>query len=114
METPKSVLAALDKMKMTKNVITRAEALEISADYVAFVEGDFDKFEAIFEAFGKARKGGNAITAWSENGHLVFLRVRFTSIKHDDFRAVDGPVVRVGNDQFSWRVDGDKYAFPYA
>lgn len=31
-------------MKITQNIVSRADALKISADYVAFVEGDFDKF----------------------------------------------------------------------
>jgi len=47
-------------MKLTKGIITRAEALKISADY----------------------------------------------------RAIDGPLVRLGNGEYTWRVDGSNLAFP--
>ena len=97
--------------KITQNVITRDEALALCPKYVAFVEGDHDQFEAVFEAFNKAKKGQAAITAYGEHGKpLVFVRVKISSVNADDIRAVDGPIVRVSNGQYSWRVDGDKYA----
>ena len=100
-------------MKLTKNTVTRAEALKLCPDYVAFVEADFAKFQAVSTAFETVRKGTQGITAVGTRKQLVFVRVVVTSVNHDDPRALDGPVVRVGNDECTWRVDGDKYFFPY-
>lgn len=98
-------------MVLTKGIITREEALRISPDYVAFVEGDFDKFDEVYANFSKAQKGSPAITAHGRYGEVpVYVRVNVSSINHDDPRAVDGPIVRVSNGEYSWRVDGDRYA----
>jgi len=95
---------------ITKNIISRDEALKISADYVAFVEGNFSKFEVVNEAFEKMKRGQKAITFVRES--KVFVEVKITSVNHNDYRAIDGPIVRVGNGEYTWRVDGDKWAFP--
>lgn len=95
-------------MKLTKNLITREQALAISADYVAYVEGDFDKWDAVNTAFEKLKRNQSVITYVDGQ----FVRAKVTSINHNDFRAVDGPIVRVSNGEYSWRVDGDRYAFP--
>jgi hypothetical protein len=77
------------------------------------MEGNYDLFPFIDEAFSKLRKGNKAITGIrGSNGKITFVRVVVTSVNHDDFRAVDGPVVRVGNDEYTWRVDGSGYAYP--
>lgn len=95
-------------MKLTKGIISRAEALAVSKDYVAFVEGDFDKFETVNSAFESLRRGQRVITYVDGQ----FVRAKVSSINHNDFRAIDGPVVRVSNGECSWRVDGDHYAYP--
>jgi len=97
-------------MKITKGIISRDQALKISADYVAFVEGerDFNKITAVLDACDGIKRGQKAITF--ENGS--FVEVKVTSVNHDDYRAVDGPIIRVGNGEYTWRVDGDKWAFP--
>jgi hypothetical protein len=102
-------------MKITKNIISRDEAIKISPEYVAFVEGDFDQFNHVFNAFEKVKRGNRALTAITENDTLKFQYVvgKISSVNNDDFRAVDGPVVRFGNDEYTWRVDGCKYAFVY-
>lgn len=105
-------------MKLTKNIITRAEALALCPDYVAFVEGDHDKWEAIGAPFmwdydstdrhaaAGVKVGQSAITFF--DGHYV--RVKISSIR-EPHHGADGPVVRVSNGEASWRVDGDKYAY---
>lgn len=98
-------------MKLTKGIISREEALAISPDYVAYCEGDHDKWEVVNEQFEKARRGQKAITFHDDGKQAVFVRVAVSSVNSDDPRAIDGPVVRVTNGEFSWRVDGDKYAF---
>lgn len=95
-------------MKLTKNILTRDEALAISPDYVAFVEGDHDKWNTINEAFEKLKRGQIVLTF--HDGQ--FLKAKITSIDHASFRAIDGPVVRLGNGEATWRVDGDRYAYP--
>lgn len=105
-------------MKLTKGIISRDEALKISPDYVAYVEGDFSKWQGIIEEFESLKQGQDVLTfnqtTWARKGRNKgqFVRARVTSIDYHDFRAVDGPIVRVTNGEFSWRVDGNKYAFP--
>jgi hypothetical protein len=95
-------------MKLTKQLISREQALAVSPDYVAFVEGDFDKFDAVNTAFEGLKRNQAVITY--VDGQFVLVKV--TSINSNDFRAIDGPIVRVSNGEYSWRVDGDRYAFP--
>lgn len=95
-------------MKITKNIVDREHALTVSSDYVALVEGNFSKFRTVFEAFQTLRQGQKAITFVDGK----FVMVKITSINHNDFRAVDGPVVRVGNGEYTWRVDGIKLCLP--
>jgi len=96
---------------ITKGVISRGEAERISADYVRFAaDRDFDKTGTVLDAFAGLRRGQRVLTY--VDGKFVLARV--TSVNHNDMRAVDGPVVRVGNGEFTWRVDGNGFAFPIA
>jgi hypothetical protein len=102
-------------MKLTKGIITRDDALRLCPDYVAFVEnvgGDGTTIDKILEIFEKIRPRTNGITAVEQGNHLVFIRVRVTSVNRNDPRAEDGPIVRVSNGEYSWRVDGNKYLWP--
>ena len=45
--------------------ISRAQALAISPEYVAFAEGDFDAFGAVDEAFSKLKRGQKVIPSKS-------------------------------------------------
>ena len=109
-------------MKLTKGVISRAEAEKISPEYVRFA-ADWgalgaasgpgrnrlvDVLDAVLHAFAGLRKGQRVVTY--RDGEFVVAKV--TSVDHLDPKAVDGPVVRVGNGEFTWRVDGAEYAFP--
>lgn len=98
-------------MKLTKNLITRDEALQLAPDYVKAVEGkgDFDTMmDKVLPKFEKLKKGQACITC--EDGQ--FVKVKVSSVKRDCIQAVDGPVVRVGNGEYTWRVDGCDYAYP--
>jgi len=97
-------------MELTKGKISREQALVISKDYVEFVEGDFTKFSVVLDAFSKLRRNQKAITYL--RSLQQFFMVKITSVNHNSFMAVDGPIVRVGNGEYTWRVDGDKFAFP--
>ena len=94
-----------------ENVLTREQALTICPDYVAFVEGDFDKFDAVFSQFEHVTKGREAITALEQDGVQTYIRGTISAVINDDFRAVDGPVVRFSGGGYTWRIDGAKYAF---
>ena len=95
-------------MNFTKDIMDRKEALALAPDYVAYVEGDYSKFSEVNEAFSGLKRRQKAITYYDGK----FIRVEVTSIDHDSYRAIDGPVVRVGNSEYTWRVDGSGYAWP--
>lgn len=95
--------------KLTKGVISREEALKISSDYVAFVEGNFDKFDIVWPLFQKLKVGQKVLTY--EGQTKQFILAKISNMNYKCFQAVDGPVVRVSNGEYSWRVDGDKYAW---
>ena len=95
-------------MKLTKGLITREDASKMSHEYVDFVEGSRKHSGKILEAFDSLRRGDHVLTF--NDGQ--FVKAVISSVKHDDIRAIDGPVVRVSNGECSWRVDGDKYATP--
>jgi len=101
-------------MKLTKNVISRDEAMKLAPDYVRYAEHEegcwdilFDKIMPLFE---KLKRGQKVLTY--ETLDEVYVVCKVSSINHNDIRAVDGPIVRVGNGEYTWRVDGDGYAYP--
>ena len=65
-------------MKITKNIISRDEALKISADYVAYAEGDFSFFDKVYKAFEGIKRGQKAITFIDSK----FVKVKVTSVNH--------------------------------
>lgn len=95
-------------MKLTKNIISRETALLIDPEYVAFIEGNHDKWGVVNAKFEKLKRRQPVITY--HDGQYVAATI--TSINYNDFRAIDGPVVRLTNGEYSWRVDGDRYAVP--
>lgn len=96
-------------MRPTKGLLTRDEALALAPDYVRFIEDkDFDFLDKILPKFNELRKGQEVVTC--NDGQ--FVRAKVTSVNSNDMRAVDGPVVRVGNGEYTWRVDGCDYAYP--
>ena len=97
-------------MKLTKGVITREAAFVISPEYVEFVEGKFDHFSYIDGKFSQLKKGQPVLTYNHENKQFVMAKV--TKVDHESYQAIEGPVIRVSNEEYSWRVDGSGYAFP--
>jgi hypothetical protein len=96
-------------MKLTKGVVNRMEAVRLAPDYVAFVNGNDSKFKAVDAKFSQLRVGQRVLTY--SDGTFVIAKV--SSIRIPNYEA-DGPVVRVSNGEYSWRVDGDRYAYPVA
>jgi hypothetical protein len=58
------------------------------------------------------RRGTKGITAHQDGARLLYVRVTVSSVNSNCIEAEDGPVVRVGNGEYTWRVDGDKYLYP--
>lgn len=94
-------------MKLTKGIVDRKVALELAPVYVDFAEGNFDKWEQVDKKFGKLKIKDRAITY--HDGKFILVKVSHIFI---GFPGADGPVVQVSNGEYSWRVDGDKYAYP--
>jgi hypothetical protein len=95
-------------MKLTKGLMTEAEALKLAPEYVAYAKGDFSHFGKIDAAMQKLKKNQEVLT-YSDG---VFVRAKVASVDRTCFQAVDGPVIRVSNGEYSWRVDGSHDAFP--
>lgn len=97
-------------MKLTKNIISRSEAVRIAPAYVAFIEkgAGAQRFEKVDTACSKLIKGQKVLTF--HDGQYVVCKV--TSVNRDTYQADDGQVIRVSNGEFSWRVDGVHWAFP--
>ena len=93
---------------MIRGIISREEAIRLAPDYVAFSEGNHDKYKVIASKFDDLKKGQTALTHTDDQ----FIIVKVSSINSHDIRAIDGPIVRVTNGEFSWRVDGCDYAYP--
>jgi hypothetical protein len=95
-------------MQLTKQLLSRAAATKLVPAYVKWIETRKDPWElAVLDAFDTLRVGRQAVT-WVEG---VYVLVRVTSRRHRWLNE-DGPVVRVGNGEYTWRVDGDRYAYP--
>jgi len=98
-------------IRLTKGVVSHEEAKRIAPDYYhAVVNHDGDAlFANVVPKFDQLKRGQKVLT-YTLEGQFVVCRV--TSINHNDYRAIDGPVVRVSNGEYSWRVDGAKYGYP--
>ena len=97
-------------MKITEDIISRDEAAKLAPDYVAFCEGERGKFELVDAVCQDIKRGQKVVTCVEG----VYIKAKVTSVNHNDFRAIDGPIIRVGNSEYTWRVDGDKWCYPLA
>ncbi len=99
-------------MNIVKGVISSEEARKLAPKYVDYCENgpalSSELFEPMFAAFNKLKKGQKALTFI--DGKYVLVRV--TQVNFNTPLAIDGPVVRVSNSEYSWRCDGDGYASP--
>ena len=105
----------VDQMKLTKGIISREQALKIAPDYVGFFtpEGrpDFDSktWEKVYDAFDKLTVGQKVITLdWDTNQWIL---AKVTSVQ-PPLPEADTHRVRVGNGEYTWRVDGMNLAYP--
>lgn len=104
-------------MKITKGVISKDEARRLAPDYVKYrdIMGSKGEFppefyklsEKVLEVCNGLKRGQSAVTC--DDG--VYVKVKVTSVTRS-WKNEDGPVVRVGNGEWTWRVDGCDYAWP--
>lgn len=103
--------------KLTKGTISRDEALNLSPAYVAFIEQhtlsdpvlnpffwDYENTDRHGYPTCALKKGQKMLTC--VEGQYVLVKI--SSVKNPQHES-DGPVIRVTNGEYSWRVDGDKY-----
>ena len=102
-------------MRITKGVISLAEAKRLVPDYVKWIEGkakrggyQWESWDKIWVAFQRLKRGQAVVTC--DNG--VYVKAKVTSIRPANYAEADGPVVRVSNGEWTWRVDGNDYAYP--
>lgn len=94
--------------KSSLGKIDISEAVKLAPDYVSFIQGNFNLFGSIEEKFEKLKKGDFVISY--RNNH--FVKCKVSQVSRNDPRAIDGPLVRVIDNECSWRVDGCRYAYP--
>jgi len=92
------------------NPISRDDAVKLAPQYVRFIEDktSAESWHAVDKRFSSVKRGQKALT-YIEGTYAI---VTISSVNSKDFRAIDGPIVRVRDDRFSWRVDGNGYAWP--
>lgn len=101
---------SIQKLRLTKGLITRGEAIKLSPDYVRYSETG-EPFEKMFESFNTLKRGDKVVTVESFlSKPLKFVLAKVSSVDRNSYQAEDGPVIRVTNGEFSWRVDGSGYA----
>ena len=95
-------------MKLTKGVISRDKAFELAPDYVNYIEARAGRnISKLLDQFNNVKRGKKALTFFDNQ----WVIVKISSVNHNDFRAIDGPIVRVSNGEGSWRVDGCGYCW---
>ena len=104
-------------MKLTKGVITKEEAAVLAPDYVKYHDSlrgkgelppEYHKLsEKVWKACDGLKRGQEVVTC--NDG--TWVRARVTSSRHT-WRSEDSNEVRVGNGEWTWRVDGNEYAWP--
>ena len=111
MKLTRGFIGGGQRVKLVKGVITKAEARKLAPDYVRYRELRGDKqmaaWDKVWARFQKLKRGQAVITY--HDG--VYVKALVTSIRLANYDA-DGPVVRVGNGEWTWRVDGNEYAYP--
>ena len=96
-------------MQLTKNVITRDEAEKLAPDYVKAHEcQDFNLLLKFYEANQTLKRGQKVLV--KHDTQYVICKV--SSVNWNTPAAIDGPVIRVSNGEFTWRIDGVSNAAP--
>ena len=99
-------------MKLTKGVISKEEAMKLAPAYVKWTEckngNDWAAWDKVWAKFQKLKRGQAVIT----HCEGVYVKAKVASLKSASHPDAEGPVVRVSNGEWTWRVDGNGYAYP--
>ena len=110
-------------MKRQIGPISEAEAKELSKEYVAFVKDtngeSYDDIDDIcqkhfYHDSPEPIRKGQLVLSVRHRGTKSpeFIIAKVTSVRSDIIQAEDGPVVRITDGEYSWRVDGCDYCVP--
>jgi len=107
------------------NLLSRDQAFALAPDLVLFTELEdgmnnpkwHDLFTKIDEGMAKLKKGNRVLVAHTPSdpkyktaGGKQYRVCKVTLVDHASIYAEDGPVIRVGDDTGTWRIDGNEYA----
>lgn len=107
------------------NLLSRDQAFALAPDLVTFTELEggsnnpkwSELYNKIDSDMQKFKKGQRVLVAHTPSdpkyktaGGKMYKVCKVTSVTHGDWRNEDGPVIRVGDDTGTWRIDGAEYA----
>jgi hypothetical protein len=107
------------------NLLSRDQAFILAPDLVTFTELEggsnnpqwsalYDKIDSGMQKFKKGQRVLVAATPDNPThktaGGKQYRVCKVTNVDHDSYQAEDGPVIRVGDDTGTWRIDGAEYA----
>lgn len=106
------------------NLLSRDQAFALAPDLVTFTELEdgmrnpkwHDLYEKIDGGMAKFKKGQRVLVAadpppkHKTAGGKMYKVCKVTMVDHNSYMALDGPVIRVGDDTGTWRIDGAEYA----
>jgi hypothetical protein len=91
-----------------------ARVREIAPDYITAFDyedkGSSVAFLRVWEKFNALKRGRLVVTRGrNRKGYIV---AKVTSVKYDSWVEPEQPILRVTDGEYSWRVDGDAFAYP--
>lgn len=94
--------------------ISKAEVKKLAPDYItAFDYSHPDTSLAFFrmwDKFNVLKRGQLVITKARKGSGYIVAKVE--SVKYDNYTEPEEPNLRVSDGQFSWRCNGNHYAYP--
>jgi hypothetical protein len=106
------------------NLLSRDQAFALAPDLVIFTELEggmsnpkwnelYDKIDSGMQKFKKGQRvlvASDPPPKHKTAGGKMYKVCKVTSVDHNSYQAIDGPVIRVGDDTGTWRIDGAEYA----
>lgn len=87
---------------------------EIAPDYITAFDytnkDNYNAFNRVWDIFNNLKKGQLVIT--KGRGNKGYIVAKVSSVKFDSWVEPEQPHLRVTDGEYSWRVDGDAFAYP--
>jgi predicted Mrr-cat superfamily restriction endonuclease len=99
--------------------ISKAKVREIAPDYITAFDYENKEstisessaaFFRVWDKFNALKRGQLVITKARQGKGYIIAKV--TSVKFDNWVEPEQPILRVTDGKYSWRVDGDGFAYP--